>query len=320
MATTLLRELFNKEPVTIEEAPFESALHEMCRVGMNASEEWILVCDGDLLVEEQALTRLIVETLDRAQPVHHAQGFILDRLSGSVRKGGPRLFRCSEMPILREFIPPPGTSPRPESAMVRAHPSDKGGSILLPYVVALHDYEQFYKDIYRKAFAHGQKHADWAGTCLPMWRDMFLVDCDFRIAARGFCDGVQSCDRLQTDIRKQAVDIKALLSEMNTDEKPPIDANALDSSWVTGVMNDSEMVRNWYKLRNAPSLTWRQRMLKRWQQIGTLRSLAWSCGSVLIRTGHTAQRFAVGPTPTHSANKNYLPEFRQYLQSPTHVD
>ncbi len=261
---------------------------------MNATEEWLLVCDGDLLIDKQAISKFISETLRRADTVHHAQGFILDRLYGSVRKGGPRLYRCSEMPTLKKSIPPAGTSPRPESAMIRAHPSNNDGSIQLPYVVALHDFEQFYKDIYRKAFAHGQKHAEWAGTCLPMWKEMFLVDCDFRIAARGFCDGVQSSSRLETDIRKQAVDIEALLSEMTTDEKTPLPADALDSSWVTRVMNDSEVVRDWYRLRNAPSLTWHQRTLQRWRQLGTLRSLVWACGSALIRTGHKAHRLAVG--------------------------
>jgi hypothetical protein len=53
-------------------------------------------------------------------------------------------------------------------------------------VYGLHDYEQFYKDIYRKGFLHAKKHWRYLSHFEKFWFDNKQIDFDFSVALFGF--------------------------------------------------------------------------------------------------------------------------------------
>lgn len=68
------------------------------------------------------------------------------------------MYRTALVPLALECIPPPGRELRPERAMLTrlfelGHASRRTGTVL-----GLHDYGQSYRDLYRKAFLHANKH------------------------------------------------------------------------------------------------------------------------------------------------------------------
>ena len=56
-------------------------------------------------------------------------------------------------------------------------------------VVGIHDYEQFYEDIFRKAALHAKKHIEHGPAMLTYWSSN-LGDQDFKTAIEGFVFGL----------------------------------------------------------------------------------------------------------------------------------
>ncbi|MCG2590801.1 hypothetical protein [Rhodohalobacter sulfatireducens] len=60
------------------------------------------------------------------------------------------------------------------------------------YVAGLHDFEQFYRDIYRKAYFHATKHSDHVAELMKEWKRRSIDDTDYLVVIKGSVDGLLS--------------------------------------------------------------------------------------------------------------------------------
>ena len=71
----------------------------------------------------------------------------------------------------------------------------------VPYVLGLHDFGQFNRDIFRKSFTHAQKHLHLLPDLIPKMRARARQDADFDIALQGIAEGLKATEDVRIDIR-----------------------------------------------------------------------------------------------------------------------
>lgn len=170
----------------INETPFSKAVKRTFEIGIDCNKDWTLAIDADILVTEDCIAKLVSVAENLEDYFFEIQGRILDKFYGVPRGGGPHLYRTKYLPKAINFIPTEGTSLRPESDTY-----DRMAEIGYHFyfgkeIYGLHDYEQFYKDIYRKGFLHAKKHWRYLSHFKNYWNIEKATDKDFLVALYGF--------------------------------------------------------------------------------------------------------------------------------------
>ena len=149
------------------------------------------------------------------------QGMVFDKFFHMPRQAGNHLYRTSLLGKAIDQIPEEGVNIRPEGHLLnemnkRGYPWKK-----LHYVVGLHDFEQYYADIYRKAMVHSRKHLKYSGRYLPLWKKNMTEDRDFEVAMAAFAEGLVGDDDLYIDKNQQLYQTK--FEELNVSEKTTVE-------------------------------------------------------------------------------------------------
>lgn len=230
---------------TVSEVPFSSAMKKGFEVGIAQKRPWTCCIDADLLLRPGAISRLIDHA--EAQPLHvcEVQGFVLDKFFGGIRMGGVHLYRTGLLPKMIESIPPEGESIRPESFALRLMAERGHPAVTVREVVGLHDFEQWYVDIYRKCFVQAHKHFKHAVFFVPFWRKMAEKDLDYRVALSGFSSGIQYGGNVNIDA--EAGYYSCDLEKIGVREKTELDCSFWNLERV------EESIKKW----RSPKEYWR---------------------------------------------------------------
>jgi hypothetical protein len=174
----------------ITEVPFEAALRATYATGLAVGKKWTMALDADILLAPNAIVELTRAA--ELMPLHYVQvqGRIWDKILGMYRQAGPRVYRTGLLRRALEYVPEAGSEIRPESYVLqqmgkRGHPSRR-----VSPVVGLHDFEQHYRDLYRKSFVHAKKHLDLVPHIVQRCSCNLDGDTDFLVILKGLWDGL----------------------------------------------------------------------------------------------------------------------------------
>ena len=218
--------------VVIEEYPFTSALRKSFQMGIELGRPWTLCVDADTLLRRKSVLNLLTWALATEGRIFQVQCDVFDKLFAVPKKAGVRLYRTSLLSRAIIYIPADGVSQRPET-IVRDQMTSLGYPSLYKNVtVGLHDFEQYYRDLYRKAFVHAHKH-DWETQYIePLWQKLSDRDPDYKVALSGLRDGRLFKGIVPLDVRFFSRDISSLLDLQGFQEKDPF-ASPDDARWDT---------------------------------------------------------------------------------------
>ena len=161
--------------------PFTAAVIRCFEIGLESGADWLMTVDADVLVRPGAVRELWAYMHRMRPAVCHYQGTILDKLSMSERVAGPRMWRVS---ALEQLLPLVEDAIRVESNVLqRAKKLGWRSELLSEFNAGVHDYEQYYRDLYRKAKVHSIKFASWGQAIVPKWR---RGDLDLQAAYAGW--------------------------------------------------------------------------------------------------------------------------------------
>lgn len=160
----------------IHVSPFADAVRECFRIGLESGAEWLVTVDADVLIAADYREKISEEL--KGFSGWQVLGHIDDKLFGGTRIGGVRAYRVAAIPALLPAIRD-GVL-RVESQLCMEHPGWRLSSL----VTGRHDYEQYYRDLYRKGAAHRVKHRSWAGLVERVWARS--DDRDLRAAYAGW--------------------------------------------------------------------------------------------------------------------------------------
>lgn len=143
---------------TVQEIPFEKTLRECYKIGISSNKKWMITIDSDVLLRGN----IIPELIDIANSLHESffqfEGYVFDRFFSKYKCAGIRVYRVEYLSKAINFIPENGKELRPETYIVNRM-VDLGFKTKKEKIVCgIHDFEQYYSDIYRKVYVHTRKH------------------------------------------------------------------------------------------------------------------------------------------------------------------
>lgn len=207
---------------TIHERPFHAALQRSFEIGIAAEKEWTLCIDADVLILPGAIDGLL--SFARSQPADSlgASGKILDKLRYGVRYGGLHLYRSKFLPEALTLIRHCDNfllQHRPET-FIKDQLREIGYNWnLSESLVGIHDFEQYYTDIFRKMVVRSNKSSNELNDLQNKALINSQFDPDFRVALWGIRVGKNIDAPLLIDSEQWRAEARLLLVANGIEEK-----------------------------------------------------------------------------------------------------
>lgn len=172
----------------VRTSPFAKALMKSYIIGIESKKDWTIAIDADVLIRDSAIEDLLSWATYSDSDYFLSESTVADKFLGKVRTGGVKLYQTRFLEKAISFFD--GTmisSLRPETHVrnqmaLAGFPSIKIYNLIL----GLHDFEQFYKDIYRTAYTHQKKHTSITDALESYWNSQRGSDPDFKVASLAF--------------------------------------------------------------------------------------------------------------------------------------
>lgn len=178
-------------PVTVvEEVPFCKAVERTVEIGLSCSTPYLITVDADLLLFPESLPEMVESARSLPHSFFFFQGSVFDRVRMSYRKGGPHLYHTAHLGVALQIVSGElGDRLRPERFLV-----DQMELLGYPWfevgeVYGVHDFCQWNKDLYRKAFAQAVKARPILDLLLPLCRKALLSDPEYSAVLGGLEEG-----------------------------------------------------------------------------------------------------------------------------------
>jgi hypothetical protein len=277
----------------LDERPFEAALRACYRIGIESEVEWMVTVDADVLPRPGAVRDLLAVAESLSDDYLQIEGLIHDKLLGGYRTAGHRVYRTRHLQKALDALPPDATQIRPETWVIERLAGEGHRSTTCEVIFGVHDYEQFYRDIYRKSFVQGQKFREWLPRVVPRWRDLADDDPDFRVAMRAFFDGFESPELASLDARRYADRAADALRRLGINEKSELPPDDLDGNG--GPDLPSRVIAAQPYVR--PAMTRYDRIKDAYRRLGAIRMVPLALGSALCLVGNGLRRVAGAERP-----------------------
>ncbi len=215
--------------IVVREVPLANAVKKTFLAGLQAARKWTFVVDADVLLIPGAI-EIIVEYVDSIDDnVFKVEGKILDKFLDSPR-AGTRIYRTAMLEEAIDLIPKPVEAIRPDTHVRNL--MDKKGYIYkkTEILIGFHDFEQYYRDIYRKAFVQAKKHQERTARVLSQWQELSINDDDFLVAMKGFADGSSFSGSVAIDAESDYLNaFEKVLNELGLNEKEQLSETDFES-------------------------------------------------------------------------------------------
>lgn len=290
---------------TICEAPFSRAMRKSFETGLGSGKKWTLCVDADLLLRPGSIQHLIQFADQQPENVCEVQGYILDKFFGGARIGGVHLYRTSLLELALARIPAEGVNIRPEYHTLKRMEADGFPHVIRRYIVGLHDFEQYHRDVFRKCLVQAHKHFTHTEMFVSIWRELALQDEDFRVALAGFARGVEHYGDVRIDVRMEL--FRGYLESLNLAEKTPLPPLAWSLQRVEETIvkwTEPEAYLKKFPTRmgldqqdceqdaGTPRESLLDRGLSKVQELGLMRVAVYSSGWLLRRAGERIQSWS----------------------------
>lgn len=208
----------------VREVPFSASLRKSYQIGIKHAKKWTFCLDADVLLRKKAIENLLEFAKPYDESVCEIQGLVLDKFFSGPRQAGNRLYRTSLLKKVIKHIPEEGISIRPETYTLQQMSKKGYPHVVVPYILGLHDDEQFNYDIYRKSFVQAVKHLDRADLLVTHWKKNMDKDNDYRVALKAYSDSIQNTEEVyinsDQDLYKRKFEQSGFKEkkELNTDK------------------------------------------------------------------------------------------------------
>ena len=217
----MLTSMFSNEQIfIIEEVPFAAAVKEGLEIGIEQRRKWTMTIDADVLIDNDGLINLFEKAERVPEIFFEIHGMILDKFFPVKRPSGIRFFRTSLIKRALSLIPKEGSSVRPESDLLNRMIEVGHPFMQCDAVVGVHDFEQYYKDIFRKCFIQAHKHHWIIEKAEKYWRKNQEADLDFKVALWGSLLGKLHTESVDIDKNFVKDQFEEVASLKRVTEKP----------------------------------------------------------------------------------------------------
>jgi len=227
------RQIHTDNIFLIHESPFSEAVRRTFEIGIECRKDWTLALDADILLRKNAIADLVSFGESLNENYFEVQGGILDKLFCIPRNGGPHLFRTKYLKKAIEYIPEEGSNLRPESTVFYRMVKDGYDYYNNLEIYGIHDYYQYYRDIYRKCFLQAHKHSQFLNYFFKIWKEKAVNDFDYQVALWGLASGRIFSGSVTVDVNLLKTEIEQVFKLKNLEEKDLLPESEIAEEWIT---------------------------------------------------------------------------------------
>ena len=183
----------------IEEYPFFDALKKMFATGKERSEKYLLALDADVVLHPGSLESIVEianEHLAKSPALFFLDFFVMDKFRGKCCSGC-HLYVNQYSKDLHAHLVSNSDDTRPENQLIldfaKTHHMTHEKS---HFIVGLHDFEQYYRDLYAKYFRRARRRRHEAEMLIHILEERQKYyskdDQDFAVALKALHDGLNT--------------------------------------------------------------------------------------------------------------------------------
>lgn len=182
-------------------SPFEDAIRKCFELASGNNSKYLVTIDGDILLKPNAINDLIIFADKQSSKTIVTTGLVFDKFLNCYKKAGNHIYNTKYLDQLIKNIPRAGTKYRPESTCIKnVAEKNKLKRVTAPFAIGLHDFEQYYRDVYRIFFLHAHKRSREVLLKVNEWKEKgIILENDYMLASEAIFDGVRSKERAITD-------------------------------------------------------------------------------------------------------------------------
>lgn len=218
--------------VVVQESPFSVAVRRTFEAGLDLGSEWTVAVDADVLLRPGAVTSLIELARSAPPEVFEVQVELLDKGFAVSRTCGFKAFRTRLLGQALDFVDDGAGLPRPETHVAHRMRDLGRPFVKHPVTLGLHDFEQDYRDLFRKGALHARKHENRMSYARRMWDRLGREDPDYRALSIGAEHGVAVPTRIVADARAVPSEVDELLAAEGLEPKPDLFGDGVSASDV----------------------------------------------------------------------------------------
>lgn len=292
--------------VVIQEHPFSRAVLKSFQVGLDFGLPWTICLDADVVLHQGAISEMIALAATQDPRTFLVEMQTLDKFTGGIQNRGAYVYRTALFDQARHFIPSDEQSRRAGTFVTRKMSAIGYSFIITQLLVGIHEYEQYYRDIYAKKLFRSCKAPYEIPFLLRRCLRLGLEDPDFWIAAWGIIAGWEDQSSIILDASRLQKSANHFLESMGVKDKEPLVVEAykgLPEKFIAeyqpspeylelqALLEQRARVRGW---QEQPML-WQRRLRLQAKQLGPVRLLPWLGGKLLSKIGGSLQRWAQNP-------------------------
>ena len=232
----------------IKQVPFSRSLYAAYEAGIASDRPWTLCLDADVLLLNNSIQELVRYAENQAPSIFEIRGLVLDKFFGGLRQGGTHLYRTSLLPQALIFIPLEQDQIRPEQHTLDAMKAQGFPWKRMNYLTGIHDFEQYYRDIFRKGFVQAHKHQEYAEIFISYWPEMAGRDFDFTIALKGYIEGLEYQGHVRIDVQQDIY--REGFDNLHMIEKPDLQPGSFSLPDIDSLVKNWKEPKSYHKYFN----------------------------------------------------------------------
>ena len=267
----------------VNRVPFTESLRESFRIGLSEDRKWTLCIDADVLIRSGVIESIMEHGNNAKDNVCELQGMIIDKFFSRIRPSGIHLYRTSLLNKAIAEVPKDNNVMRPEHRTLQQMKSDGYPWVQLKLIVGLHDYEQYYSDIFRKFYVQAHKHEKWVFQMLDHWRMKANDDFDYQVALWGLAAGISTISGVQIDKSNAPYHIMEYFGANDSNkfiEKKPIEEDKWNASEIDKMVE--EFVSTHQK-KQAKRNTFKYNIFQAYKKVGLLKVMPYLTAIFILK-------------------------------------
>lgn len=210
------------EVKVITARPFGKSLKQTYEEALTYNEKWVCVIDADVLLYDGVLQKAIddLESIPNKN-IFCLDGITKDKVFRKNRRAGIHIYQIKMLKEALRHIQ--NDKIKPESHVRKTMAALHGLKTYAkcPIIFGDHDFEQYYKDLWRKAVCQTRKLPRKASKMKSKWADLKKTDLDYLVIYEAHNWAIKNEPKIIIDVDR---DYKAIenITKLGIEEKQPL--------------------------------------------------------------------------------------------------
>ncbi len=180
--------------------PFGECLRQSYALALKLGDDFTPMIDGDVILSPGVLDKAIRWMRTQSRSSFCLDGKTHDKIMMRDRRAGIHIYRTALLPMALKYVD--DTRLKPESHVRKSMEKHGHGTIVGPIVFGYHDYEQYYRDLWRKSVAQCHKLAGLIrrSNIRAHWDAAAKKDADYRVIIAGHHHGSKLREKPMIDV------------------------------------------------------------------------------------------------------------------------